>query len=174
MHTKTPASAARALGGRARLGKPRLLIVGCGDVGLRIVARLNQRFRIFAVTASKPRCQLLRAAGAVPVLVDLDDGPPRRLTGLASRVIHLVPPPPSGPSDTRVAHLVRAWRRAPQRFVYISTTGVYGDRGGRLVDETARPAPATGRARRRLDGERRARAHPWHAAVLRVPGIYGP
>jgi len=174
MQTRTPASAAWALGERARLGKPRLLIVGCGDVGLRIVARLHRHLRIFALTTSPQRCQALRAAGAVPLLADLDGPAPRRLAGLASRVIHLAPPPPTGPTDTRVAHLLRALREVPRRMVYISTTGVYGDRGGQLIDETVSPAPATERARRRLDAERRMRAHPWHACVLRVPGIYGP
>ena len=187
MQTKTPSLALRAsegmpaeappgakAGGRTRLGKPRLLIVGCGDIGLGIVARLNRRFRIFATTASPQRCQALRAAGAVPVVVNLDGRPPRRLAWLAPRVIHLAPPPSGGEVDTRVARLLRGLRRAPQAFVYISTTGVYGDRGGAQVDETARPAPATDRARRRLDAERRTRARPWHAAVVRVPGIYGP
>jgi nucleoside-diphosphate-sugar epimerase len=186
MQTKTPTFALRAsvgkpaearrakAGGRTRLGKPRLLIVGCGDVGLRIVARLKHRFRVFATTASPQRCAVLRAAGAVPIVVDLDRRTAGRVAALASRAIYLVPPPPAGQSDTRVARLLRTLRRPPAPFVYLSTTGVYGDRGGDRIDETAQPAPATDRARRRLDAERRTRAQPWHAAVLRVPGIYGP
>jgi nucleoside-diphosphate-sugar epimerase len=165
---------AQRSGRRARLGKPRLLIVGCGKVGLRIVARLNRRFRVYATTTSAQQCQGLREAGATPLLLDLDGRPARRFAGLAPRVISLAPPPAEGAADTRTARLLRALRRAPARLVYVSTTGVYGDRGGALVDETAAPAPQTERARRRVDGERRARAHPWHACVLRVPGIYGP
>src|SRR5467141_3006878 len=150
MQTKTPV-ATGARGGRARLGKPRLLIVGCGKVGLRIVARLNRRFRVFATTTSPAQCQVLRRAGATPRLLDLDGRP-----------------------ANRIAHLLQLLRRRPRRFVYISTTGVYGDRRGAWVDEAASPAPITERALRRADAERRARAHPWHASVLRVPGIYGP
>jgi len=160
--------------GRARLGMPRLLIVGCGKVGLRIVARLNRRFRIIATTTSPQQCELLRKAGAIPILIDLDGRPADRLEGLAPRVIHLVPPPPEGQADARMARLLSSLRRPPAHFVTMSTTGVYGDRRGAFVDETAQPAPITERARRRVDGERRARAHPWHASVLRVPGIYGP
>ena len=47
---------------RRKLGRPRLLIVGCGDVGLRIVARLRDRFRIVALTTSTARVAALRAA----------------------------------------------------------------------------------------------------------------
>src|SRR5882762_958741 len=173
MQTNTPA-ATGARGGRARLGKPRLLIVGCGKVGLRIVARLNRRFRVFATTTSPAQCQVLRHAGATPMLLDLDGRPSNRIAGLAPRVICLAPPPPAGSTDTRIAHFLQLLRRRPLRFVYISTTGVYGDRRGAWVDETASPAPITERALRRADAERRTRAHPWHAAVLRVPGIYGP
>jgi len=174
MHTKTPVAAAWAQRGRVRLGKPRLLIVGCGDVGLRIVARLKRRFRIFATTSSPDRRAALRAAGAVPIVLDLDRRHAPPVAGLAARLIYLVPPPPEGPADTRIARLLRVLGHPPTRFVYISTTGVYGDRRGERVDETARTAPRTERAMRRVDAERRARAHPWRAAVLRVPGIYGP
>ena len=173
MQTKTPA-AAIARGARARLGRPRLLIVGCGKVGSRIVARLNGRFRVFATTTSGDHCAALRAAGAVPIVLDLDGPPLERIERLAPKVICLVPPAPEGRTDERVAGLLRRLRRPPLRFIYISTTGVYGDRRGAWVDETARPAPITERARRRADSERRARARPWHASVLRVPGIYGP
>ena len=173
MQTTTRASAG-ARSGRARLGKPRLLIVGCGKVGLGIVARLKRRFRLYATTTSAQQCQGLREAGAIPLLLDLDRQPATRFAGLASRVICLAPPPPEGLADTRTARLLSALRRPPARLVYVSTTGVYGDRSGELIDESATPAPQTDRARRRVDGERRARAHPWHASVLRVPGIYGP
>ena len=47
----------------------------------------------------------------------------------------------------------------------MSTTGVYGDRSGAFVDETAQPAPITERARRRVDSERRVRARPWRAEM---------
>ncbi len=61
---------------------------------------------------------------------------------------------------------------------YLSTTGVYGDRGGGWVDETAEPAPTQDRGRRRLEAENRW-LDLWHAFGLRVhifrlAGIYGP
>jgi nucleoside-diphosphate-sugar epimerase len=64
----------------------------------------------------------------------------------------------------------------PRRFVYLSTSGVYGDCGGERVDETRAPRPLTERARRRLDAEQAV--SDWGAregvevVILRVPGIY--
>jgi nucleoside-diphosphate-sugar epimerase len=166
-----------------KLGKPRLLIIGCGDIGLRIVARLKERFRIVALTSSPARMALLRAAGTVPLLGNLDRRASlRRIAATAPRLIYLAPPPAQGNVDTRLAHALCALRGAARYrpegrrvvlsrgFVYASTTGVYGDRGGARVDERTPAAATTPRARRRVDAERQARAA--GAAVLRIPGIY--
>ena len=58
-------------------------------------------------------------------------------------------------TDPRTRRLLAALARSPRlrRLVYASTTGVYGDRGGALTDETAPLAPASDRARRRVDAE---------------------
>jgi nucleoside-diphosphate-sugar epimerase len=158
----------------ARFRRTTLLIVGCGDVGLRVLRTLPARVRVLALTSSRVRVGALRDAGAVPLLGDLDDAPSlARLAGLADRVLHLAPPARDGEHDTRTARLLRALARRPRtrRFVYASTSGVYGDCGGARIDETRAIAPATARARRRADAERRARDAAL-ACVLRVPGIY--
>src|SRR5205814_8908436 len=71
----------------------------------------------------------------------------------AQAVLHCAPPPASGDSDPRTAHLLAALQGA-RRIVYISTSGVYGDCGGALVEETRPLDPQTARARRRVDAER--------------------
>lgn len=158
---------------RRRLKRPRLLIVGCGDVGGRILACLRGRFRVVALTTRAARVPALRAAGAVPIVGDLDQRQTlRRLRAAATHVIHLAPPPNHGVRDPRTRNLRLAVGTTCQRFVYVSTTGVYGDAGGAWLDETAPPRPTTDRARRRLDAERIVRAAPLKACVLRVPGIY--
>jgi len=155
---------------RRRLGRPRLLIVGCGDVGLRIVSCVHDRWRVFALTSSPQRVPMLRAAGVVPLVGDLDaPATLQRLRALAPWLIHLAPPPERGSTDPRTHRLANRLR-AVKRAVYISTTGVYGDRNGAWLDETARPHPASERGKRRLDAEQQMRAI--GAAVLRVPGIY--
>lgn len=161
------------------LRRPRLLIVGCGDIGLRVLRLLHPRWRVLALSSSPARGPALRAAGALPLMGNLDDPQTLgRLGGLADAVLHLAPPPGQGSTDPRTRHLVQALARGGrvQRLVYASTTGVYGDCGGARFDETRAPAPATDRARRRVDAETTLR---WYGrqsgvavTILRVPGIY--
>lgn len=169
----------------ARFRRPRLLIVGCGDVGLRVLRALSPggaapRLRVLALTSSTGRVAELRARGAQPLLGNLDaPATLRRLAGLATHVLHLAPPPQSGATDPRTAALLRALRlrTLPSALVYASTSGVYGDCGGAWVTETRAVAPATPRARRRVDAERSVRRlgrAGVRASVLRVPGIYAP
>jgi nucleoside-diphosphate-sugar epimerase len=159
-----------------RIKKPRLLIVGCGDVGMRLLPLLRARYRVFALTSNPGRCAALRAAGAVPVVADLDRKDSlHRLAGLAHRVVHLAPPQPEGKRDCRTRNLTAILPDGAQ-VVYVSTSGVYGDCGGALVDETRPVAPANARARRRVDAENVLRAWALRAhgrvSILRVPGIY--
>ena len=172
METAQSANLPRGPHGRRKLGRPRLLIIGCGDVGLRIVSRLFTRFRVIALTSTPARVAQLRAAGAVAIVGDLDRRESlRRLRGIAQRVMHLAPPGESGSTDARTRRLAALLAPTIERAVYISTTGVYGDHGGALIDETARLRPANTRALRRIDAEQTMR-HSLHASVLRVPGIY--
>ena len=162
-----------------RRRRPTLLIVGCGDVGLRVLRHLSPGWRVLALTSQPQRRAELRAAGARPLVGDLDQ--PRtlaRLAGLADAVLVLAPPPAHGGADTRSRHLLQALARDSRvrRVVYASTSGVYGDCGGARVDETRAVRPATDRARRRVDAEaawrwfgRRSGAA---TTLLRVPGIY--
>jgi nucleoside-diphosphate-sugar epimerase len=159
-----------------KIGLPRLLILGCGDVGMRLLPLLRQRFRVFAVTSQPARCALLRAAGAVPIVADLDrPATLARLAGLAPYIVHLAPPASDGLLDRRTRRLC-AVLPARARLVYVSTSGVYGDCQGALIDETRTPAPQNARAHRRVDAERVlrgwARANRADLAILRVPGIY--
>jgi nucleoside-diphosphate-sugar epimerase len=157
---------------------PRLLIIGCGDVGLRVLRALAGRWRVFALTSTPARAAALRAAGAVPLVGNLDDAATlARLAGLADLVLHLAPPARDGATDARTRRLLAALaRRPPQALVYASTTGVYGDCQGDFIDETRALNPATDRAARRVDAEAQVRAfgrrHGTRVSLLRIPGIY--
>ncbi len=161
-------------------GVQKILIVGSGDVARRILSQLAPRARIYALLRDASRAAQWRAAGATPVLADLDDRSSlARLAGLADCVLHLAPPPGSGKRDTRTRNLLAALSKGkslPRSLIYVSTTGVYGDCGGAGIDETRRLNPESSRAGRRVDAERVLRA--WGlrngvaVSILRAPGIY--
>jgi nucleoside-diphosphate-sugar epimerase len=159
--------------------RPTLLIVGCGDIGLRVLRLLRGRLNVLALTSSAQRAPALRAAGATPLVGNLDDATSlARLASLADWVLHLAPPGTHGLADVRTAALLRALARGARvrRIVYASTSGVYGDAQGAIVDETHVLRPATARSLRRADAESRVRRHGRafgvNTSVLRVPGIY--
>ena len=159
--------------------QPTLLVVGCGDIGLRVLRLLRGRFCVLALTSTAERFGELRDAGAVPILGNLDQPASLiRLGRLADAVLHLAPPTEHGTHDLRTAALVAALARGGRvrRLVYGSTSGVYGDAAGARFDETRAVNPATDRARRRVDAEARLRAYGRvcgvRVSILRIPGIY--
>jgi nucleoside-diphosphate-sugar epimerase len=157
------------------------LIVGCGDVGLRVAAAMPARVRLLALTSTLQRVTELRARGITPLLGNLDDPASlRRLAGLATRVIHLAPPPNVGEGDPRTQALTKVLRlqKAPRSLVYGSTSGVYGDCQGEFTTETRAAHADTARAKRRIDAEKWIRTYGRssgaRSSILRIPGIYAP
>jgi nucleoside-diphosphate-sugar epimerase len=161
------------------------LIVGCGYVGSRLARRESTRRPLLALVRSGRNATDLQSVGVQSLRMDLDAAPdPLLQPALAAAarqasVVYLAPPPDSGTTDPRLASfLARIEGVTPAVFIYISTTGVYGDAAGALVDESTPVAPSNDRSRRRVAAEGAARA--WCAArgvrcvILRVPGIYGP
>ncbi len=165
----------------SRFRRQRILVIGCGDVALRVVRQATAGVRWLALTSSPERLGPLRAAGITPLVGNLDQSAGlRRLAGLGHRLLYLAPPPTDGRTDPRASSLARALRRRSglQSAVYGSTTGVYGDCGGDWVDERRPVMPQTPRAQRRVYAEAVMRI--WGKAtgtpvsVLRIPGIYAP
>ncbi len=165
--------------------KRTLLIVGCGDIALRAAPLLQAHYRLLGLCRRTESCRQLRLHGITPVSGDLDNSKSLvKLAGMAHAVLHLAPPPDHGKHDTRTTNLLAALtkrskpkeRILPQQLVYISTSGVYGDCSGALIDETHPINPQTERAMRRADAERQVRE--WglrncvSVSILRVPGIY--
>jgi nucleoside-diphosphate-sugar epimerase len=160
----------------------RSLIAGCGYVGCRVVARLVDTWQVAAVARSPATLAELRTLGIEAIFADFDEitaSPALGRVADGAAVAYLAPPPGTGVADPRLEHFLAALGGArPSVFLYMSTTGVYGDAGGGDVDERSPSVPANDRSRRRLAAERAAGA--WCAergirlVVLRVPGIYGP
>ena len=157
-----------------------LLIVGCGDVARRTLLRLLGHYRVFALLRDPAQCVFWRAMGARPIVADLDRPVSlRRIAGLADIVLHFAPPPEYGAGDARMRRFLAALSLAkslPQRLIYVSTSGVYGDCAGARIDETRPARPITPRARRRVDAERQlrrfGRQNKVRVSILRAPGIY--
>lgn len=149
-----------------------VLVVGTGYLGRRFLGSQNTRSAIGLSRST------MRSAERVEVY-DLDAGGalPIDLPGQYS-VLYTVPPSRHSMSDVRLERLLTLLTPAPKRFVYISTTGVYGNRDGASVDEDTKVKPETDRARRRVAAEESLQAwaeeHDCAVAILRVPGIYGP
>ncbi len=159
-----------------------VLIIGCGDIGVR-VARLVQQTgsKISGLARSEGSAERLRAFGIEPVMGNLDDA--ASLTDLPTAgklVFYFASPPGGGPVDGRMRKFCQAVDsgQLPSKVVYISTSGVYGDCGGEWVTEETAINPQTSRAQRRADAEailqEWGRVHDVPVVVLRVTGIYGP
>lgn len=156
-------------------------IVGCGDIGTRVaLAYAADGVAVTGLVRTSPSLRRLLDAGIHGMQADLDQSMSPMPGVELGQLFYFAPPPPRGERDTRVERFIR-WLQIqglPEKVVYLSTTGVYGDCQGEWVDETRPPAPAADRAKRRLDAERRWLA--WGEStgrpvvILRVAGIYGP
>ena len=181
-----------------RFRRQRLLIIGCGDIGQRVVQQLHHGWQVIGVARSDETLQKIRAAGAMAM--QADDA--HRLARWATHILHAAPPTSRG--GEVADRLTRGWLQAlarargqrasttsrpgrthrlgarstaallavpapatqarsrsqhtpAPRLVYLSTTGVYGDRGGAFTRETDTLQPLTDRARRRVNAERQVR-----------------
>jgi len=157
----------------------RILIVGCGDVALRTIPLLTERYRVYALVRNPAYCAKLRKMGVTPVIGDLDNRASlARIAGLADAVLHFAPPSSTGDADMRTRNLLGVLLQgtSPERLVYISTSGVYGDCGGAWVSETRPLNAQSARGKLRVDAEQQirdwARRNRVRASILRVPGIY--
>ena len=151
-----------------------VLVVGTGYTGLRLLRRLPQ-----AGARGLNRSTPADTGGYRIDHLDLDAAPleavewPPRFS-----VVYTVPPARDAGHDRRLEAFLAALAPAPDQFVYLSTTGVYGDRRGGVVTEADTPRPLTARAERRLAAEtaltKWCNESECKPIILRVPGIYGP
>ncbi len=156
-----------------------MLIIGCGDIGLRIAQQANPEREIFGVIRSKESANKLKSARIHCLQIDMDEKFDFPHITPQAQWIYLAPPDRNDLQDNRL----RAWLQAtpvgqhPARFIYISTSGVYGDHQGGWVDEETPLQPITDRAKRRVDAEQLLQQwcseHNIELFILRVPGIIG-
>lgn len=166
----------------------RIAILGCGYVGLELGRQLVDRgHAVVGVRRSADGLASIDRVGFEPIGADVTD--PNDLEAVPSVDAIVFAASPSVRSDAgaralyvdglrTVVDSFAARRPPPDRLVYTSSTGVYGDHDGEWVDETSTPQPATHRGRLLLDAERVARSHARSrgidGTVVRFAGLYGP
>jgi nucleoside-diphosphate-sugar epimerase len=159
------------------------LIFGCGYLGRR-VARLWRAGgeAVYAVTRSAARAAELAAAGLYPIIADVAGTGPLDLPGDVQSVLFAVGYERSGGRpihDVYAGGVARAIERLPasiERFIYISSTGVYGHFAGDEVDESSpcQPTREGGRACLAAEEVLRSSRLADRAIILRLAGLYGP
>lgn len=148
------------------------VVVGVGYVGRRVLAGLPKRSTI---GLSRSGCG---KSGHIRYL-DLDaDTLPAQSFASDYAIVYTVPPARDKQDDARLVRLLSALAIPPRRIVYLSTTGVYGNHDGAMVNETTPATPESARAKRRVAAERElgryCEENRCELVILRVPGIYGP
>ena len=158
----------------------RVLLAGCGDLGLRVARQLQGRGdTVWALRRAPPvgdtsgihwlRADLRQAE----TLRDLPPG--------ITRLVYL--PTPDRRDETAyratfvdgLRHLLQALDTgALRRVLFVSSTAVYGAHGGEWVDETTAPAPPGFNGKALLDAERWLAAQSVPSVALRLAGLYGP
>lgn len=168
---------------KVKPGHPRsVLIIGCGDIGLRTAALFTARdIEVHGAARTQDSLDAMQQQGITPHIADLDM--PETLASLPVRdtlLYYFAPPARHGTEDTRMHNFLASLDedKLPAKIVYLSTSGVYGDQQGQRITEQTTPAPAVDRARRRFDAEQQLRKFvqqkPVELVILRVGGIYGP
>jgi len=170
-------------------------IVGCGDIGYRVAELLSNpqhaiqplaKSAITGYARSSASLSRITALGIGSQALDLDalireplSSRPKYRQFHKQIVFYFAPPASEGTTDTRIRNWLTMLdsEYLPQRILYISTTGIYGNQHGKHVNELTTPNPQTDRAKRRLDAEHAltefALQYGVEFVILRVPGIYG-
>ena len=160
----------------------RITIIGCGDIGFRVARELiKQDQQVQATVHYTEGVKVPQSAGIETIVANFDyqdDVPDFSIHG--DKLFYFMPPQGGGSSDYRMLNFCRKLTadNCPEKIVYISTSGVYGDCGESLVTEETPVNPQTTRAKRRVSAEcqlqEQAEKIGFELIILRVTGIYGP
>lgn len=161
---------------------PSILIAGCGDVGSRLAQYLmTDEWTVHGLrrnTSGLP-------TGVRPVAADLftPDLPEQWPRATLDYVVYCATPAQRDEAGYRQAYVeglrhVLSWLarcgQTPRRILFVSSSGVYGQKSGEWVDETSETQPATFTGQIMLEAEQEALNSGIPATVVRLTGIYGP
>jgi nucleoside-diphosphate-sugar epimerase len=165
----------------------RVAILGCGYIGLELGRRLSETREVVGVRRSASGIDAIEAAGFSGVQADLTDPDSLSAVPDADVVVFSASAGGRGVEPAREIYVegqkiaidhFAAREDPPNRYLYTSSTGVYGDHSGDWVDESTPLDPATDRGRVLVEAERIALERPDEAGidgtVARLAGLYGP
>ena len=171
---------------------PLRLVVGCGYLGERVARRwVAAGSRVIGITRRAARAAELHALGIEPVIIDVTAAEPGWRDTFASlgrpatvfwsvgfdraarathRDVHV-----EGLKKLLDALATTSSVSPPTRIIFSSSTGVWGDEGGGVVDEASPPNPSRDAGRVLVEAEALLAAHPLGpGTTLRFAGLYGP
>jgi len=159
------------------------LIFGCGYLGLRVAKIWAQAGdEVYAVTRNENRKSDLESFGIKPIVADITK--PESLTDLpaSDTLLFAVGMDRSVYSDIRAVYVdglknvLDAVGSTTRHFIYVSSTGVYGDFGGEWIDESSETNPAREGGKACLEAEALLKSSQFKdcSTILRFAGIYGP
>lgn len=166
----------------------RVVILGCGYIGIELGRQLTDAgYDVVGVRRSESGCQSIADAGFEPYQADLTDADDRAGLPAADWLVFAAS---SGGRNAEAAREIYVdalqavidsygqRESTPDRLVYTSSTGVYGDHDGQWVDESTSLDPTTDKTRVLVEAERIAREHSAtygiDGTVARFSGLYGP
>src|SRR5262245_44982618 len=159
------------------------LVFGCGYLGLRVACLWRDAGQaVYAVTRTQARAAELSAAGIQPIVADLlttAQPPPLQAFDMVLFAVGYDRSPAASIHEVYVGGLARAidWTSdSINRFLYISSTGVYGQLSGQQVDENSPCEPTREGGKACLAAEQLLANSRFgaKALILRLAGLYGP
>ena len=157
------------------------LVIGCGYLGERVAREwLRSHDEVWVLTRSIVNAERLASIGLRPVIGDVLDLDSLRKLPMAETVLYAVGFDRTGSASKRsvyvdgLSNVLQQVRASCQRFLYVSSTSVYGQNSGELVDESSPTTPTEENGRICCDAEAVVRQLKEDAIILRLAGIYGP
>jgi nucleoside-diphosphate-sugar epimerase len=156
------------------------LVIGCGYLGSRVAKVWHaQGHKVFAATRDRDRAESFRQAGWEPIVCDVTEPASLRTLPRVDAVLYAVGLDRSSGLSMRAVYVaglanVLDHLPAPDKFLHVSSTSVYGQSSGEEVTEDSPTEPAEENGRIVLEAEQTLREKFPPAVIMRFAGIYGP
>tara|TARA_Y100000768_G_C23896481_1_gene642840 strand:- start:153 stop:992 length:840 start_codon:yes stop_codon:yes gene_type:complete len=148
----------------------KVYLIGNGYIAGYITEMFSHRYKFIGISRSKKKnCDI-----NISLDISMDNTELQNLLECNSVLIYLAAPQQKGVTDTTLRNFLSSINKQNiSKIIYISTSGVYGDKKDKIVNERSELNPITDRAKRRVNAENQIKESNLKYTILRVPGIYG-